>query len=249
MKIKNLILSSVIISSSLFAGGNMSPATLEVKEIESTVITQNTWKSSASLYMFGAGISGETATQGEIDIPFEDIIDNLEMAFMANISFHNGKWGIESDFIYMNLGNEIDDNILINSFDFSSWVITPMVTYNLLDSNQLNINLLIGARYFSMEPAINNLTTSGDIWDAMVGIKGKYNINDRWFIPFHADIGGGDSDVTWQLFSGIGYRYDNIDIIAGYRHIDWSFDENHPAGDLFNDIAISGPMIGAKFNF
>jgi opacity protein-like surface antigen len=245
MKIKNILLSSLLVSSTLFAGGDLSQPSFMSEEVK----VQPSWQTSASLYMLGAGIAGETATQGDIDITFEDIMDNFEMGFMGNIATNNGQWGFEADVLYMNLGNDLEDNRLIKSFDFSSWIVTTMATYKILETPKLDLHLLAGARYFSMEPKLNDISTSGDIWDGIIGIKGKYSLNEQWFIPFHADIGTGDSESTWQGFAGLGYKYDNMDIIAGYRYIEWNFDESHPAGDVFNDVSISGPMLGIKFHF
>jgi hypothetical protein len=249
MKIKNILLSSLIASSTLFAGGNIAQSTVPTGCVIHIEDTKNSWKTTASLYMLGAGISGETALNGDIDITFKDIMDNFEMGFMANIALQKGNLGLEADFIYLNLGNSIEDTLLIDSFDFTSWIVTPIATYTLLDTPTLDLQLLAGARYFSMEPTLNNRSTSGDIWDGIVGIKGNYHINEKWFIPFRADVGGGDSDSTWQGFTGLGYQYKTMDVVLGYRHIEWRFDESHPAGDIFNDITISGPILGMKFHF
>ena len=42
----------------------------------------------------------------------------------------------------------------------------------------------------------------GDVWDAVVGIRGQFELSGRWFMPFHLDVGTGDSDVTWQTTAG-----------------------------------------------
>jgi hypothetical protein len=42
-------------------------------------------------------------------------------------------------------------------------------------------------------------------------------LNEHWYLPYYADIGTGDSDLTWQLFGGIGYMFNWGDIKLGYE--------------------------------
>jgi hypothetical protein len=244
MKLKNILIGSVILSSILFAGGDIAPAEPMIEELP-----VNAWNTSASIYMWGAGISGETAAGGDIDITFKDILENLNMALMGNVAAHKDKWGIETDFVYMHLGNDIEDRLILNEFSFKAWIVTPMITYQVIEDEHLNLHVLAGAQYLYMKPSLNNRETSGNIWDGIVGIKGDYAFNEKWFMPFHFNIGTGDTDITWQAFAGVGYKYESFDLIAGYRYLDWNFEDSDPGGAVFNDLSISGPILGAKFRF
>ncbi len=44
---------------------------------------------------------------------------------------------------------------------------------------------------------------------------------------------------------GVGYRFERVDVVAGYRHLAWETDD----GDTYEDINFSGPMLGVKFRF
>jgi len=251
MKLKHILMSTITCTSILFAGGDIAPIEPMIAEVPAI---ENTWKSSASLYMWAAGMSGATSLDGEIDIPFSDIINNLDMGFMSTLRTQKGKWGIEADFVYMDLGNKLDDRRFINEFSYKAWIITPAVTYQLVDSETFNLHLLLGARYLYMKPTITTFRniqkeTSGNLWDGIIGVKGNYNFSDKWFMPFHLDVGTGDTDITWQAFAGIGYKYENFDLVLGYRYLDWTFEDNNPGAKVFNDLTISGPMFGAIFRF
>ena len=74
MKLKNILMGSAILSSTLFAGGDIVPV-----EPVSEELPVNAWNTSASIYMWGAGISGETAAGEDIDITFKDIMENFNM--------------------------------------------------------------------------------------------------------------------------------------------------------------------------
>lgn len=43
----------------------------------------------------------------------------------------------------------------------------------------------------------------------MIGVKGRFDFGDKreWYVPYYADVGTGQSDLTLQVFGGIGYRF------------------------------------------
>ena len=138
-----------------------------------------------------------------------------------------------------------------------SWIVTPAVGYNLIDNEKINLTLLAGARYLWMKNTLeikranrfryreHKVSVSGDYWDGIVGIRGQVPLTEKWYLPYYADIGTGNSQLTWQAFGGVGYRFKYFDLVAGYRHIDWNFNDSEGLGDLY----VSGPLVGVKFFF
>ena len=57
--------------------------------------------------------------------------------------------------------------------------------------------------------AILNRTFSSEIenYNAVIGLKGEYTINSDWYVPYHFDIGAGDSDLTWQGSASLAYHF------------------------------------------
>ena len=46
------------------------------------------------------------------------------------------------------------------------------------------------------------------------------------------------------------YKINNKwEVDLGYRYLKWDFDDNDKGGGTFNDLDISGPMLGAKYMF
>lgn len=254
----NKMLSTValfsIVGNVLMAGGDIVP----VEPIVPEVVVSDGWNYSGILYLWGAGLDGTTTHGADLDISFSDIIDNFDFGFMGVIGAQKGKWGFLADIIYLNISKDvnipIDEGVNITNVEMKSWIVSPMVTYRVMESEQLSLDLLGGARYLYMKSPIEvNYTSLGidsdSIWDGIVGVRGKYDLNEKWFMPFHVDVGTGDSDVTWQAFAGVGYKYENFDLVAGYRYLDWDFDDSDPAAGALTDLTTSGPMIGAMFNF
>ena len=79
----------------------------------------------------------------------------------------------------------------------------------------------------------------------VVGLRGCYNLSERWFLPYYFDIGTGQPDLTWQAFLGVGYHFGPVDAVLGYRHLDFQFDSSVPN----NNLDVSGPILGFGFDF
>ena len=76
-------------------------------------------------------------------------------------------------------------------------------------------------------------------------MRGKADINDKWYLSYYADVGTGDSDLTVQALAAVNYRLETVHLTAGYRYLEWDFDDFGP----FDDLDLSGAFAGAKFYF
>jgi hypothetical protein len=86
-----------------------------------------------------------------------------------------------------------------------------------------------------------------DNWDAIVGVKGRLALGagSPWFVPYYADVGTGDSDLTWQALGGIGYAYQNWEFLGAWRYLDYDL----KSGQKINSITFNGPMIGVAYRW
>lgn len=227
------------------------------------------WTFSGAIYGWMPAIKGQTTTGKDVDVSFSDIVNNLDFTFMGGLSARKDKLSLLIDVIYMNVEDTsnstlFQDNLLklsLTNVQLKSWIVTPMVAYNVLESDRLKLDLLAGARYLYLKvdsdfegqlgPLTRDFSPSGstDFWDGIVGLIGNVKLNEKWYLPYHGDIGGGDTDLTWQVFGGVGYKFDNFDLVAGYRHLEWDFDSSDKGGKLLNDLYISGPMVGLRYSF
>ncbi len=153
--------------------------------------------------------------------------------------------------ISANLGLDIKSNIL-----------TLAGTYSLIESPESSLAILFGARMLDMEQTLNwAFTGTGPLgiaragttqvsetnWDGIIGVRGRLRFGDerRWFVPYEADIGTGDSKLTWQAVVGLGYSFSWGDLGMAYRYLDYDFDEGKPVESL----TFSGVAIGVSFRF
>jgi hypothetical protein len=243
---------------------SMAPATAVVADSSAL----DDWQFKAGLYLYAAGVKGETATGGDLDISFTDLISNLNMAFMGDAEARRDKWSLAADVIYLNVGAGGGGRIPIESapgvsvkvdadVKLRAWVLGFTGGYRVLQSERANLDVIAGARYLEISSFLNTssrlgplartreLAASGTNWDAIVGVKGEVNLQDNWYAPYYLDVGTGDSDLTWQIAGGVGYKFDWGDAYLLYRHMDWDF----KSGSKLDDLNLSGPQLGVNFSF
>jgi hypothetical protein len=224
------------------------------------------WQFDGAVYLWGAGIGATTAAGDDIDISFSDLVENLDMAFMGVLQARRGKWSLLADVIYLNVSaSETSTAKLINrpvtaNLDVAlrSWVVTAAGAYAVKETDTTRVDLLAGGRYLYLKSDIEfqisagspfgpwqqSVKESGDIVDAIVGVRGRTALGDKWYLNYLADIGAGGSDLTWQALAGLNYRYSKVDAAFGYRYLKWELDN-----DTFDEMAISGPYAGVRFSF
>ena len=231
----------------------------------------SSWQFSAGIYLWTPDVKGETTLGSDFDISFSDIIDNLDIAFMGMFTARKDRFSLLADVIYMDIEDDSDHllfsgplnqvSLSLINIEMEAWVITPAAAYTVLDAEILQLDLLVGARYLYIETEtklreVRPLGTrdtspseSNDAWDGIVGARGNVKLNEKWSLPFHFDVGTGDTDLTWQAFGGIGYTINSVELVAGYRHLEWDFDDSDPGGEIFDDLYISGPVLGLRYLF
>jgi len=230
------------------------------------------WNHTLAVYLWGADIGGATTLGNDIDVGFKDLLDNLNFGAMGAYQGRKGKWSVIANVIYLDVSADKQFDLippiggdLINvttdvDLDLTGWVIDLGGGYNLYNDREGTVtDFVFGARYLDLSTDILldfdlggpdleikvPFSDSGHVWDAIVGLSGRVRIGDRWFMPWGATIGAGDSDLTWSARAGVGFNAASwVDIVASYRYLKWELD-----GELIDEISFSGPMLGAVFHF
>ena len=221
------------------------------------------WVYGAEVYLWGADIGGETTSRAPVDVDFNDLFDDLELGFMGTLAAARGKWTLFGDFIYLDVEDDSKGSVTILGSPVSTevdvelkgFITTLGGAYRFLQTDTTRLNLVAGARYLwlkaDLDVDIGRLGVGGSesdtVWDGIVGLRGKTDLSDKWYLTYYADVGGGNSKTTWQALGAINYRFQRVDAVVGYRYLDWDFDD----GDMlnFDDLNLSGPFAGVKFLF
>lgn len=149
-------------------------------------------------------------------------------------------------------------------FNLKGWVWTLAGTYRTVNDPGFSMDILAGARLLDIEQNLG-FQVSGNVgpipvpgragtvnasvsnWDAIVGVKGRAALGEsgKWFLPYYADIGTGESNLTWQAMGGIGHSFRWGDLAAVWRHIDYDM----KSGKKIESMKFDGPAIGAVFRW
>jgi len=243
------------------AGGAITLVALWLSTITSAQAA-DTWQNEISIYGWFAGIDGTTnvptGSGPDISIDASDILDNLNMIFMGGYEGKYGKWSIIADLVYMDVGGGADRPVLLGArsvdLDIKSWIVNGGVGYDLVQSERGTLAFVGGVRYLGLDAEVdlgimgNPLVERSDsegLVDGIVGFRGNLRLGDNWYLPYYADIGTGGSELTWQLFGGVGYRFGWGDIRLGYRYLSYDLGDDK----VMEDLQISGPALGVGFRF
>ena len=229
------------------------------------------WQYEVTLYGWYSGIDGTLKFPGprgveeDLVVDASDILDNLEMTFMGSLEARYNRWSIITDVIYLHLGDDATTTLTVGpdpgqpvnasaDIDLTSWVVNGGVSYDVIETDGGRLAVVGGVRYMAVDidgtfsiggPFPVDKSESVDIWNGIVGLRGYIQLNERWYLPYYLDVGTGDSDFTWQMLAGVGYRFGWGDVRLGYRYL--SIEQGDD--ELIEDLAISGPVIGVGFRF
>ncbi len=84
--------------------------------------------------------------------------------------------------------------------------------------------------------------------DPIIGVRGQYNFNDKWYLAGNADIGGFgvSSDITWSVEAVVGYNFTrNVSAELGYRYLYTDYQD----GGFVYDLAAAGLYTGINIRF
>ena len=66
--------------------------------------SQDQWQFAGAIYLWGADIGGKTIGGAEVEVGFNDLLDNIEMAFMGAFAARKNNWSFLTDAVYLDLG-------------------------------------------------------------------------------------------------------------------------------------------------
>jgi len=206
-----------------------------------------------------------------LPIDASKVLDSLDMAFMGAFEARYNKLSFATDFIYLDLSNSKSTVIPIGQqavdvnagLSITGWTVTGIIGYDVMQTDRVRLAIIGGVRYFTLDTDLGinssldlpaplppltkslSLSESIDLWDGIVGVRGSIMLNEHWYLPYYADIGTGDSDLTWQLFGGIGYMFNWGDIKLGYRYLKYDQDDDK----FLQDFTFDGFLLGVGFRF
>ena len=220
------------------------------------------WNTYFEVYGWLPNIYITPAEGAPITLTLGDIIKNLDMLAMFDFGVQKDRLSFGMDVTYMNLGKKITrtgEQLPVEievDIDMRSFISTVNAGYRLGDDESSPVSVIGGMRYLYIRVPVEfnaanigqskEIIQSGQNWSAIFGLEGKKTFNDKWYMDYYADFGGGGkTNLTYQAKVGGGYQFNKFTATFGFRYLRWNFDSN---SDLKN-LRVIGPYVGAKWTF
>ncbi len=213
----------------------------------------------------------------DINVNFDDIWDALDVGVLAAAEARNGRFRLVTNLIYMKMSTEGEHPVgtllpVAAASDFSvrgavqviMWEVRPFWEVASLplfsDQHRIALDLGPGVRYFWLDSHLDVKLRPGvpvgpfhrrfdsrTNWADWLGVaRVRVQLTDNIGVAVSGDWGGWDigssSHKTWSVTGFAMYKLgEHWDLSAGWRKLDVD------RGDV--DLSMSGPLLGAIYNF
>ncbi|WP_234804165.1 hypothetical protein [Ensifer adhaerens] len=236
---------------------------------------QSDWTVIVSPYVWAASLKGDASLAGfdtDVDVPFKDTLDHLDLALMGNIELTNGQWGVYFDGQYVRTSQDEELASHEIGLDIKMTTLAVGAFYQVYEQElggntvfgkprTLSIEPTIGLRWTKLEADVSvagfNKSKSADWTDPFVGLRLNADLSERWNLVAEADVGGFDvgSKLSVNAQAYLGYRTEMFGqptiLRAGYRLLyqDYENDDFTGANKFRWDVNQHGPVIGFSMLF
>ncbi len=216
----------------------------------------NEWTFDLSLYGLTLGMSGDLGigpVTADLDVGFEDVLNNLEFGIMGSTRVGYGPWALRIEGLYMGL--QASKNGVTAELD--QWMVEPTISYGV----SRYFEPFIGFRYNNLSgelrgpevlPTPRIPTGTQDWWDPIVGADLGLPLSKAFALKLRGDIGGFGvgSDLTWQVFPYLDWRFARWGSLqVGYRWLYMDYETGSGASRFKYDILNQGAQLGFTFHF
>ena len=222
------------------------------------------WEFTTALYAPLMGLEGDIGVGGlaptHVDVPFDEILDNLDGGLSGAFEAKKDRWSITVDAIWLKLSasaNPIASSYV--RFSQDQIMASLSVGYEIYGNESTTLDLVAGAALNSIDVDLDLFTpnlpvtvrsgSASQEWiDPFVGVRFHQRLGERWSIFANGIYGGFDvsSDEYWQAVAGIGFRLsEQTSLALAYRIIAVDYQQ----GSFIYDIETSGPNLGLIIRF
>jgi hypothetical protein len=215
-------------------------------------------------YYWAVGIDGSlednrgpTTNEFSFSNDIGDVSDNLDYNGSLMLEFNKGHWANYAQVDVLKVNNDDLDSLVINGVTVSPDLETETTLASAATGYRWNtgerswIDLMIGVRYAKVDAQVEtrfgDVDGDADLVDGIIMMRPRFAIGRHWaFSPTWA-IGGGDSDMTYEVAPEFVYTNDccNLEVRFGYRTVAYEYEEDN----VELDFDYSGPMVGLGFAF
>ena len=198
----------------------------------------------------------ETSIGGQVG--FKDVIDSIDAAFMGSVEAGKGQWSAFLDITHIDASDVTERPLLTidakNQVQFIdaavSWwpggIDAPLAVFGGVRYTGFDDRFVITGNVGGNE-LVNTRSTS-DYYDALLGIRYRIDLAERWSILTRGDASFGDSEGTWIIRASLAYavgQQRQNQVLLGYQFKQAEFDD----GDVQTEFQFDGLTAGFSFRF
>jgi hypothetical protein len=241
-------------------GKRIAPDTA-VASSRAQAASSDKWQFMVAPYLWLAGLSGTVGVGDlttDIDPSASDLLNALNFGFMGIFEARKNRFMLVTDLMYISLEETKDTSGPLFSAlkaEVKTFMLSPVVGYRLVDKEGGSVDALVGIRFWhtstrlELEPGLlaGRVGESSKNWaDVIAGLRGQAHLSKAFSLIGRGDVGGGGSDLTYQLFGGLGINLsESASLFAGYRYLYFKYTR----GESLFDGALKGVVLGAAFRF
>jgi len=211
-----------------------------------------------------------------ISVPFSDIVDKLDGAFMLHVEGRGASSNIGgfADLISIKISDSIvtavgpggpilGDLTVATELSIGLYEAGGLLRFGDLSIDSTVMDILIGARYVDVDQDLSitlpgpagtviDRSISVSELDMLVGVRAIGKFTDRLGYQVRGDYAGFGTDGTVNLLASLGYTFGQglftLDLSYRYMRLELSDNLNNGSSSS-SEIDLSGPALGFVFNF
>ena len=219
------------------------------------------WDWSVAPYLWLTSIKADVQTGtpplvGSNFNQFDDVLDDLDGAFLIHGEGQGDDFGVFADFIFLGLAKDRQFQVARTESDLDARIFEVAGVWSPNAERMRGFELFGGLRSIDTDFTMQLVPTNPNIPRGSVKISDTFNdfllggrytaaLSDRWSMTLRADGSWGDTDSAWNLAATAQYRFDYGALALGWRH----FDVELQNGGNALDVAFDGPQVGYVFTF
>jgi hypothetical protein len=201
-------------------------------------------------------LSWRDSPVGGTEIDFKDALGNLDAAFQVAVEGGRGRWSAFADVTFVKISDATGEDALRLKTKNKQVFLDAGVAFWPGGAGS-PLSIYGGARYTGFDNTyrlqfqgddVARRDSSADYFDALLGVRYRFDLSDRWSILTLGDVSFGESEGSWQAQAlaayTVGKRRMNR-IMFGYRYRDTEFDD----AELTTEYGFHGPLVGFNFRF
>ncbi|MGF1749581.1 MULTISPECIES: hypothetical protein [Vibrio] len=250
-----------IVAASLLTS-SLSMAADKDEEWEFLVVFPMLWAPSIT------GTTGPANDKIDIDIPFDNIVSNLNFGLMGDFYAQKDRWllGVRANYLHVKNDTDTQPGRFVPSFNvdlsahmslndlFAGYEVTHgLVLLTGVRHVYSKIDVNVGAN--SDRPFWNDkngtITSSSHQFDWLIGLKYAHQFGNNWGLSLTVDAGiAGDNDINRGLNLAGTYSFSkHNNLWFGYRYLNLQNTTDSTNGPVELDVTQKGPMIGWAYMF